>query len=64
MVSMVLNIGQIPPLTMELSALEYMYLKYGCIPFILVAIDLILFEVGGYKDTLSTLYEFIFLPDH
>ena len=32
-------------------------------PFFSVAINLILFKVGGYKDMHNTLYEFEILPD-
>ena len=45
---MSLNLGQIPPLTMELAALEH--LKNRCHHFLSVAIDMILFKLAGNED--------------
>ena len=69
--SMSLNLGQIPPLTMELAALER--LKIRCqhffsiaidpILFFSVAIDLILFKLAGNEDRHNILDEFEFWPD-
>ena len=55
------NLGQIPPLTMELAALER--LKNGCHHFFSVAIDLILFKLAGNEDMHNILDEFEFRPD-
>ena len=49
------------PLTMELAALER--LNHWCLHFFLVAIDLILFKLAGYKDMHKILDEFEFRPD-
>ena len=43
-----LNLGQIPPLTMKLAALER--LKNRCRHFFSVAIDPILFKLAGNED--------------
>ena len=64
---MSLNLGQIPPLTMELAALEH--LKNRCHHFFSVAIDPILFKFAGNEDrhnirllcAYSSLYFYIFL---
>ena len=58
---MSLNLGQIPPLTMELAALER--LKNRCHHFFSVAIDPILFKLAGNEDMHNTLDEFEFRPD-
>ena len=59
---MSLNLGQIPPLTMELTALEH--LKYRRHHFFFsVAIDAILFKLAGNEDMLNILDEFEFRPD-
>ena len=58
---MSLNLGQIPPLTMELAALQR--LKNGCHHFFSVAIDLILFKLAGNEDMHYILDEFEFRPD-
>ena len=52
---MSLNLGQIPPLTMELAALEH--LKNRRHHFFSVAIDLILFKLRGNKDMHNILDE-------
>ena len=57
---MSLNLGQIPPLTMELAALER--LKNRCHHFFSVAIDPILFELAGNEDMHNILDEFEFRP--
>ena len=44
---MSLNFGQVPPLTMEIAAIER--LKNRCLHFFLFVIDRILFKVGNYK---------------
>ena len=56
-----LNLGQIPPLTMELAALER--LKNRRHYFFSVAIDPILFKLTGNKDMHNILDEFEFRPD-
>ena len=58
---MSLNLGQIPPLTMELAALER--LKNRSHHFFSVAIDPILFKLTGYEDMRNILDEFEFRPD-
>ena len=58
---MSLNLGQIPPLTMELAALER--LKNRCHQFFSVAIDPILFKLAGNEDMRNILDEFEFRPD-
>ena len=58
---MSLNLGQIPPLTMELAALER--LKNQCHHFFSVAIDPILFKLAGNEDMHNILDEFEFRPD-
>ena len=66
---MSLNLGQIPPLTMELAALEH--LKNRCHHFFSVAIGPILFNVfdrmlfilAGNEDIHKSLYEFEFRTD-
>ena len=58
---MSLNLGQIPPLTMELAALER--LKNRCHPIFSVAIDPILFKFAGNEDMHNILDEFEFRPD-
>ena len=58
---MSLNLGQIPPLTMELAALER--LKTRCHHFFSVAIDPILFKLAGNEDMHNSLDEFEFQPD-
>ena len=57
---MSLNLGQIPPLTMELAALER--LKNRRHHFFSVAIDLILFKLTGNEDMHNILDEFKFQP--
>ena len=56
-----LNLGQIPPLTMELVALER--LKNQRHHFFSVAIDPILFKIAGNEDMHNILDEFVFQPD-
>ena len=56
-----LNLDQIPPLTMELAALER--LKNRCHHFFSVAIDPILFKLAGNEDMHNILDEFEFRPD-
>ena len=56
-----LNLGQIPPLTKELAALEH--LKNRRHHFFSVAIDPILFKLTGNEDMHNILDEFEFLPD-
>ena len=56
-----LNLGQIPPLTMELDALER--LKNRRHHFFSVAIDTILFKLAGNEDMYNILDEFEFRPD-
>ena len=58
---MSLNLGQIPPLTMELAALEH--LKNRRHQFFSVAIDPILFKLTGNEDMHNILDEFKFRPD-
>ena len=58
---MSLNLGQIPPLTMELAALEC--LKNRRHHFFSVAIDPILFKLTGNEDMHNILDEFEFRPD-
>ena len=58
---MSLNLGQIPPLTMELAALER--LKNQRQHFFSVAIDPILFKLTGNEDMHNILDEFEFRPD-
>ena len=58
---MSLNLGQIPPLTMELAALER--LKNRCHHIISVDIDPILFKLAGNEDMHNILDEFEFRPD-
>ena len=58
---MSLNLGQIPPLTMELAALER--LKNRCHHFFSVAIDPILFKLADNEDMHNILDEFEFWPD-
>ena len=57
---MSLNLGQIPPLTMELAALER--LKNRRHHFFSVAIDPILFKLAGNEDMHNILDEFEFRP--
>ena len=58
---MSLNLGQIPPLTMELAALDR--LKNRRHHFFSVAIDPILFKLAGNEDMHNILDEFEFWPD-
>ena len=58
---MSLNLGQIPPLTMELAALEH--LKNRRHHFFSVSIDSILFKFAGNEDMHNILDEFEFRPD-
>ena len=58
---MSLNFGQIPPLTMELAALEC--LKNRCHHVISVNIDPIFFKLAGNKDMHNIMNEFEFRPD-
>ena len=58
---MSLNLGQIPPLTLELAALER--LKNRLHHFFSVAIDPILFNLAGNEDMHNILDEFEFWPD-
>ena len=58
---MSLNIGQIPPLTMELAALER--LRNRRHHFVSVAIDPILFKLAGNENMHNILDEFEFWPD-
>ena len=58
---MSLNLGQIPPLTMELAALER--LKNRCHPVISVDIHPIFFKLAGNKDMHNIMNEFEFRPD-
>ena len=53
---MSLNLGQIPPLTMELAALERV--KNRRHHFFAVAIDPTLFKLTGYEDMHNILDEF------
>ena len=57
---MSLNLGQIPPLTMEFAALEH--LKNQRHHFFSVAIDPILFKLAGNEDMRNILDEFEFRP--
>ena len=56
-----LNLGQIPPLTMELAALES--LKNRRHHFFSVAIDPNLFKLAGNEDMHNILNEFEYRPD-
>ena len=56
-----MNLGQIPPLTMELAALER--LKGLRHHFFSIAIDPILFKLAGNEDMHIILLEFGFRPD-
>ena len=58
---MSLNFGQIPPLTMELAALER--LKNQCNHVISVDIDPIFLKFAGNKDMHDIMNEFKFRPD-
>ena len=58
---MSLNLGQIPPLTMELVALEC--LKNRRHHFFSVAIDPVLFKLAGNEDMHNILDEFEFRLD-
>ena len=58
---MSLNLGQIPPLIMELAALER--LKNRSHHFFSVAIDPILSKLAGNEDMHNILNEFEFRPD-
>ena len=58
---MSLNSGQIPPLTMELAALEH--LKNQCHLVISIDIDPIFFKLAGNKDMHNIMNEFEFRPD-
>ena len=58
---MSLNLGQIPPLTMELAALEH--LKNRRHHFFSVAIDLILFKLAVNEDMHNIFDDFEFRPD-
>ena len=58
---MSLNLGQIPPLTMELAALQR--LKNQRHHLFSVAIDTILFKLAGNEDMHNILDEFKFWPD-
>ena len=58
---MSLNLGQIPPLTMELAALER--LKNRCHHVISVDVDPIFFKLAGNKDMHNIINEFEFRPD-
>ena len=58
---MSLNLGQIPPLTFELAALER--LKNRIYHFFSVAIDPILFKLAGNEDMHNILDAFEFRPD-
>ena len=53
--------GQIPPLTMELAALEH--LENRCPHFFSVAIDPILFKLAGNEEMHIILDDFEFWPD-
>ena len=57
---MSLNLGQIPPLTMELAAFERLKNRRH---FFSVAIDPILFKFAGNEDRHNILDEFEFRPD-
>ena len=58
---MSLNLGQIPPLTMELAALERLKNRHP--HFFSVAIDPILFKLAGNEDMHNILHEFEFWPN-
>ena len=58
---MSLNLGQIPPLTTELAALER--LKNRRHHFFSVAIDPIIFKLVGNEDMHNSLDELEFQPD-
>ena len=58
---MSLNLGQIPPLTMELAALQL--LKHRRHHFFSVAIDPILYKLAGNEEMHNILNEFEFRPD-
>ena len=58
---MSLNLGQIPPLTMELAALEHQ--KNRRHHFFSVAIDPILFKLASNEDMHNILDEFEIRPD-
>ena len=58
---MSLNLGQIPPLTRELAALERLKNRHH--HFFSVAIDPILFKLAGNEDMHNILDEFEFQPD-
>ena len=58
---MSLNLGQIPPLTMELAGLERLKNRHHY--FFSVAIDPILFKLTGNEDMHIILDEFEFRPD-
>ena len=56
-----MNLGQIPPLTMELAALEHLKNRHH--HFFSVVIDPILFKLAGKEDRHNILDEFKFRPD-
>ena len=58
---MSLNCGDIPPLTMELAALERLKNRHH--HFFSVAVDLILFKLAGNEDMHNILDEFELRPD-
>ena len=58
---MSLNLGQIPPLTMELAALECLKIRRH--HFFSVAIDPVLFKLPSNEDMHNILDEFEFWPD-
>ena len=58
---MTLNLGQIPPLTMELAALERVKNRRHHV--FSVAIEPILFKLAGNEDMHNILDEFEFRPD-
>ena len=55
-----LNLGQIPPLTMELTALERLKIGHH---FFSAVIDPLLFKHAGNEDMHNILDEFQFRPD-
>ena len=55
------NLGQIPPLTMELNALERLRIQGH--HFFSVDIDPIFFKLAGNKDMHNIMNEFEFRPD-